>query len=61
MHIFANSALGEDSRRVYVLAAIDGLSNAEIAAKTGLGEAAVRRMKSRVSKLVAAMESRFVE
>ena len=57
--IFARSALSEQSRRVYAMMEIDGLSTGEIAARTGLAANAVRRIISRVRRMVAAVEAMY--
>ncbi len=58
-HVFAHSALSAQSRRVYVMSAIDGLSAKEIGEKLGLAENAVRSIRSRVAKMIAAVESQY--
>ena len=58
-HVFAESALSDLSRQVYLLATVEGLSNGEIAKRLNVGEMAVRRMKSRVIKRIAAVEDQF--
>ena len=57
--VFAQSALSEQSRRVYTMKEIDGLSTGEIAARTGLAANAVRRIISRVRQMVAAVEAMY--
>lgn len=57
--VFENSALSEQSRRVYAMMEIDGLSAGEIAARTGLAANAVRRIISRVRRMVAAVEAEY--
>ena len=47
------------SRRVYTMKEIDGLSTGEIAARTGLAANAVRRIISRVRQMVAAVEAMY--
>lgn len=57
--VFEKSALSEQSRRVYAMMEIDGLSAGEIAARTGLAANAVRRIISRVRRMVAAVEAEY--
>ena len=58
-HVFAKSALSEQSRRVYAMMEMDGLSAVEISARTGLAANAVRRIISRVRRMVAAVEAMY--
>ena len=58
-HVFAKSALGEQARRIYVMSETDGLSASEIAKRLGLGANAVRSIRSRVSRMIAAVEAEF--
>ena len=58
-HVFAKSALSEQSRRVYLMSEVDGLAMKDIAAKLGLAPNAVRRIASRVRKMIAAIESEY--
>ena len=55
--VFSQSALSAQSRRVYAMMEIEGLSAGEIAVRTGLAANAVRRIISRVRRMVAAVES----
>ena len=57
--VFGQSALSEQSRRVYAMKEIDGLSTGEIAERTGLAANAVRRIISRVRQMVAAVEAMY--
>ncbi len=57
--VFERSALSEQSRRVYAMMEIDGLSTGEIVARTGLSANAVRRIISRVRRMVAAVEAEY--
>ena len=58
-HVFAKSALSERSRRVYLMSEVDGLPMKDIAAKLGLAPNAVRRIASRVRKMIAAVEGEY--
>lgn len=58
-HVFAKSALSEQSRRVYLMSEVDGLAMKDIAAKLGLAPNAVRRIASRVRKMIAAVEAEY--
>ena len=58
-HVFAKSALSEQSRRVYLMSEVDGLPMKDIAAKLGLAPNAVRRIASRVRKMIAAVEGEY--
>jgi len=57
--VFAKSALSEQSRRVYLMSEVDGLPMKEIAVRLGLAPNAVRRIASRVRKMIAAVESEY--
>ena len=57
--VFERSALSEQSRRVYAMMEMDGLSVGEIAARTGLAANAVRSIISRVRRMVAAVEAMY--
>lgn len=58
-HVFAKSALSQQSRQVYLLGEVEGLSPKEIAAKLGLAANAVRRIKSRVEAMISTVESMY--
>ena len=58
-HVFAKSALSEQSRRVYLMSEVEGLAMKDIAAKLGLAPNAVRRIASRVRKMIAAVEAEY--
>ena len=58
-HVFAKSALSEQSRKVYLMSEVDGLAMKDIAAKLGLAPNAVRRIASRVRKMIAAVEAEY--
>ena len=58
-HVFAKSALSEQSRKVYLMSEVDGLAMKDIAAKMGLAPNAVRRIASRVRKMIAAVEAEY--
>ena len=58
-HVFAKSALSEQSRRVYLMSEVDGLAMKDIAAKLGLAPNAVRRIASRVRRMIAAVEAEY--
>lgn len=58
-HVFAKSALSEQSRQVFMMSEVDGLSMKDIAEKLGLAPNAVRRIASRVRKMIAAVEERL--
>ena len=58
-HVFAKSALSEQSRKVYLMSEVEGLAMKDIAAKLGLAPNAVRRIASRVRKMIAAVESEY--
>lgn len=55
--VFSRSALSEQSRRVYLLSEVENLSDKEISKRLGLACNAIRRIRSRVKKMVAAVES----
>jgi len=57
--VFSQSALSEQSRRIYAMTEIDGLSVREISARTGLAANAIRRILSRVRRMIAAVESEY--
>ena len=58
-HVFAKSALSERSRRVYLMSEVDGLAMKDIAVKLGLASNAVRRIVSRVRRMIAAVEAEY--
>ena len=58
-HVFAKSALSEQSRRVYLMSEVEGLAMKDIATKLGLAPNAVRRIASRVRKMIAAVEGEY--
>lgn len=58
-HVFAKSALSLQSRRIYQMSTADGLSAKEIARQLGLKENAVRAVRSRVAKMIAAAARQF--
>ena len=58
-HVFAKSALSEQSRKVYLMSEVEGLAMKDVAAKLGLAPNAVRRIASRVRKMIAAVESEY--
>ena len=58
-HVFAHSALSEQSRRIYLMSTEEGLSAKEIADRLGLEANAVRSIRSRVAKMIAAAASQF--
>ena len=58
-HVFAKSALSEQSRKVYLMSEVDGLAMKDIAAKLGLAPNAVRRIASRVRRMIAAVEAEY--
>ena len=57
--VFSRSALSAQSRRIYLMSTADGLSAKEIARRLGLAENAVRAIRSRVAKMIAAVESQY--
>lgn len=58
-HVFTHSALSEQSRRIYRMSTEDGLSTKEIAHRLGLAENAVRAIRSRVARMIAAVARQF--
>ena len=58
-HVFAKSALSEQSRKVYLMSEVEGLAMKDIAAKLRLAPNAVRRIASRVRKMIAAVEAEY--
>ena len=58
-HVFSKSALSEQSRRVYLMSEVEGLAMKDIATKLGLAPNAVRRIASRVRKMIAAVEGEY--
>lgn len=58
-HVFARSALGEQSRRIYVMSTTEGLSAAQIGERLGIKPNAVRSILSRVSRMIAAVEGEY--
>lgn len=57
--VFTKSALSDQSRRAYMLIEVDGLSITEVAAKLNLQPNAVRRIVSRVRKMIAGVEAEY--
>ena len=60
-HVLEKSAISDQSREVYRLSSVEGLSNGQIAKRLGLKENAVRRIKSRVAAMVEAIERTLYE
>lgn len=58
-HVFAKSALGEQARRIYVMSQTEGLTAAEIGRRLGLKANAVRAIRSRVAKMISAIEGEY--
>ena len=58
-HVLTRSALQEQSRQIYLMATADGLSAKEIGRKLGLAENMVRAIRSRVAKMIAAVEAQY--
>lgn len=58
-HVFAKSALGEQARRIYVMSQTEGLSASEIAKRLGIKSNAVRAIRSRVERMIAAVEGEY--
>lgn len=58
-HVFAKSALGEQARRIYVLSETEGLSASEIGKRLGLKANVVRAIRSRVAKMISAIEDEY--
>lgn len=60
-HVLEKSAISDQSREVYRLSSVEGLSNGQIAKRLGLKENAIRRIKSRVAAMVEAIERALYE
>ena len=58
-HVFTKSALGEQARRIYVLSETEGLSASEIGKRLGLKANVVRAIRSRVAKMISAIEDEY--
>ncbi len=58
-HVFTKSALSLQNQRIYLMATADGLSPKEIARRLGLKENVVRSIRSRVAKMIEAVERQF--
>ena len=58
-HVFAKAALSEQSRKVYLMSEVEGLAMKDIAAKLGIAPNAVRRIASRVRKMIATVEAKY--
>lgn len=58
-HVFAKSALGEQARRIYVLSETEGLSASEIGKRLGLKANVIRAIRSRVAKMISAIEGEY--
>lgn len=58
-HVFAKSALGEQARRIYVMSETEGLSASEIGKRLGLKANVVRAIRSRVAKMISAIEDEY--
>ena len=58
-HVFAKSALSQQSRKVYLMSEVEGLAPKEIASRLGLAANAVRRIKSRVEAMISAVEAQY--
>ena len=58
-HVFTKSALSLQNQRIYLMATADGLSPKEIAQQLGLKENVVRAIRSRVAKMIEAVERQF--
>lgn len=58
-HVFTKSALSLQSQRIYLMATADGLPPKEIARRLGLKENVVRSIRSRVAKMIEAVECQF--
>ncbi|MBQ4199393.1 MAG: sigma-70 family RNA polymerase sigma factor [Kiritimatiellae bacterium] len=58
-HVFAKSALSLQNRQIYLMATADGLSPKEIAQRLGIKENVVRAIRSRVAKMIEAVEGQF--
>ena len=57
--VFTKSALSLQSQRIYLMATADGLSPRKIAQQLGLKENVVRSIRSRVAKMIEAVECQF--
>ena len=60
-HVLEKSAISEQSREVYRLATAEGMRPSAIAKQLGIKENAVRRIKSRVTAMVEAIERTLYE
>ena len=58
-HVFTKSALSLQNQRIYLMATADGLSPREIAQQLGIKENVVRAIRSRVAKMIEAVERQF--
>lgn len=58
--VFSRSALSAQSREVYLLSEVEGLPDREISARLGLACNAIRRIRSRVKKMIAALEDEYL-
>ena len=58
--VFAKSALSQQSREVYLLSEVEGLKMKDVAARLNLAPNAVRRIASRVRKMIAAVEENLL-
>ena len=58
-HVFTKSAISLQNQRIYLMATADGLSPKEIARRLGLKENVVRSIRSRVAKMIEAVERQF--
>ena len=58
-HVFTKSALSLQNQRIYLMATADGLSPREIAQQLGIKENVVRAIRSRVAKMIEAVEHQF--
>jgi RNA polymerase sigma factor (sigma-70 family) len=58
-HVFTHSALSEQSRRIYLMSTEEGLSTNDIAKQLGMSANAVRAIRSRVARMIAAVVRQF--
>jgi len=58
--VFTKSSLSQQSREVYLLGEVEGLKMKDVAAKLNLAPNAVRRIASRVRKMIAAVEGELM-
>ncbi len=58
-HVLGRSALSEQSRRIYLMSTVDGLSAKEIGTRLGLAQNVVRAIRSRVAKMIEVVESQY--